>query len=159
MFRYNLDIPVIARGEFFGCGREDFHGKVIAVEFYPKDIPTFIFRSNSGHLFSYLPPQAFSSYARHQDELVDIECPESVPYVFNLEIEGDGFGRIGERIETWQSYVCSADWVDENILVHCVLLYDGSFAFIRNSRFQIGGSNWNPPNWKKLRKEWKLGGH
>lgn len=149
-------LPVVVRKEFLGCS-EDVLGQVFAVEFYPQSVPTFTFLARSGHVYAYLPPHAFSFAApRDLAELVDVECPASPPSVYTFDISGGGFGRVGETVVCWQRYLCSIDWAKENILIHCVLLFDGSFAFLRNSRFQIGGESWNPPDWRKLRHDWRL---
>jgi hypothetical protein len=156
--RYLLEnkIPVIVRKEILQS-EEDADGYVIALEFYPESVPTFTFISKSGHIFAYLPPHAFGFGAeRELTDLVDVECPQSKPSICDLKIQEEGFGKVNERLLAWKTYICSIDWAEENILIHCVQLYDGVFAFLRNSRFQIGGTNWNPPKWKKLRKEWKL---
>ncbi len=150
-------MPVKVRKEFLGA-EKDTVGWVIAVEFYGGSVPTFTFQSGSGHIFAYLPPNAFSfsSCKPTIDKVVDIECPTTTPSVSVLPISDGGWGRIGETVVRWEQYVCSADWEEENLLLHCVVLDDGSFCFLRNSRFQVGGKDWNPPQWKKLREEWHL---
>jgi 8-oxo-dGTP pyrophosphatase MutT (NUDIX family) len=158
MLRHILDPPkrVNLMGRFVGV-TYDVGGELVAVEFYPGSVPTFTFFSDTGHLYAYLPPHAFGHSSR-QDlaELVDVECPASDPSVFTLPVDVGGFGRVGKTVLPWEKYVCSVDWAAENILVHCVTLYDGALAFMRNSRFQIGGRKWEPPDWKKTRHDWRL---
>lgn len=157
-FTLNCEFPVVVHKEFLGA-EENAVAEVVALEFYPGSVPTFTVRSESGHLFAYLPPTAFhfpSSCKRHLEEFLDIECPASEPSVSVLPVSEGGWGRIGGQVVEWEKYICSMDWEDENLLLHCVILDDGSFGFLRNSRFQIGGSYWHPPAWKKLREEWHL---
>lgn len=159
MLRYivNSEMPVRVRKEFLGA-EDDTVGWILAVEFYAGSVPTFTFQSGSGHIFAYLPPNAFSFSCCKPTipSVVDIECPQKAPSVSELPITEGGWGKIGNEVVCWERYVCSADWEDENLLLHCVILDDGSFAFIRNSRFQVGGNSWNPPQWKKQREEWHL---
>lgn len=159
MLRYivNSEMPVRVRKEFLGADA-DVVGFVVAIEFYTGSVPTFTFQSGSGHIFAYLPPNAFSfsSCKPTIQSAVDIECPTSTPSVSVLPITEGGWGRIDQEIVEWKKYVCSIDWEDENLLLHFVILDDDTFCFIRNSRFQIGGTSWNPPKWKKLRDEWHL---
>lgn len=163
MLRFTLKtkIPVTVRKRFLGAN-EDVVADVIALEFYPKSVPTFTVQAD-GHLFAYLPPHSFykiadCTIANEHDltDLADVECPDSVPSVSILDIADPGWGRVDKVTVRWERYVCSIDWADENILIHCVMLYDGSFAFLRNSRFQVGGEEWNPPDWQKQRDEWHL---
>lgn len=154
--------PILVAKEFIGAD-VDIWVQIIAIEVYPNSIPTFTVLSKSGHIFAYIPPQALICHDNWQlnraDYYVDIECPNSPCSVSQLNIIGGGWGRIGTRIISWARYLCSVDWPEENILLHWVLLTDGSFAVIRNSRFQIGGIDWNPPTWKKMREEWHLEEH
>lgn len=158
MTRHVLEIRprVKVRGEFLGYLR-GVEGELVAAEFYPRSVPTFTFYADTGHLYAYLPPHAFG-HSSHQDlaALVDVECPEETPSVFVLPVDGGGCGRVANRFYPWEKYLFSVDWADANILIHCVMLYDGSLAFMRNSRFQVGGDKWSPPDWKKTRHEWRL---
>lgn len=163
MLRFTLKtkIPVTVRKRFLGAN-EDVAADVIALEFYPKSIPTFTVQAD-GHVFAYLPPHAFYKIVdctihneREIVDLVDVECADSDPSVSVLNITGPGWGRVEKMTLRWERYICSIDWADDNVLIHCVMLYDGCFAFLRNSRFQVGGEEWSPPQWGKQRDEWHL---
>lgn len=153
----NPYVRVNLMGSFVGVPY-NVGGELVAVEFYAGSVPTFTFLADTGHLYAYLPPHAFGHSSR-QDlaELVDVECPAESPSVFVLpSVDAGGVGRVGKAVVPWERYVCSVDWAEANVLVHLVMLYDGAPAFMRNSRFQIGGRTWEPPAWKKTRHEWKL---
>jgi len=129
-------------------------GKIVAVESYPGSIPTFTWIAHSGHIYTYLPPHAFSN--RNVRDCVDFECPDTNISVCRLKIEGGGHAKINCNILKWKVYVASIDWIDANYLAHIVLDENNHVRIIKNSKFQIGGEQLNLPEWKKFRSEWTL---
>jgi hypothetical protein len=157
MNRQVIPSTVVAtvRGRFLGTAFDE-RGKLIAVESYRGSVPTFTWRSDSGHLFFYLPPHAFGPMELR--DTVDVTCPSPCIAINDLRIQGGGFATIGRSTDqfSWKRYVCSIDWQDDNQLVH-VVIDDGGFPrIVRNTRFQIGGNALNLPNWKKGREEWTV---
>jgi hypothetical protein len=132
-------------------------GTILAVESYAGSVPTFTWQSTGGHVFAYLPPHALAS-ARERP-LVDFVCPAGGIVAHDFGWEGGGWGTIGSIIVAFSRVLLSVDWPEGNQLAHLCLLDRGELAWLRNSRFQIGGDAFTPPNhWRKARTHWGLPG-
>lgn len=155
--RVNLPQPVKAtvRGDFLGV-KEAVNGRLLAVESYAGFSPTFTWMSDTGHLFTFLPPHAFGVEMSDLRSCIDMVCPSGSIDVSDLALEGPGHGKIGDKIVGWKRYIATIDWHEQNSLCHLVQDAGGRFLFIRNARFQVGGSAYDPPSWKKLRQIWTL---
>ena len=162
-----INAPVL--GSFLGSKKPFEYGGIVAVEAYPGSVPTFTWQSTSGHIYAYLPPHAFGSNPASPPLLrdrVDIECPDEVPSWCQLGLSNrTGHGKIGidrhnTKLVSWGQYLVTLDWAQANVMVHIVTGYDPQDydypMVIRTSRFQVGGTEWNPPDWKKSRVNWKL---
>lgn len=134
-------------------------GRILAVESYAGSVPTFTWASDRGHVFAYLPPWAFQVEDDRPAPLVDFVCPGGSIAAHDFGFEGGGWGRIGETALAWKRYLLTVDWVDQNKMAHLCLTLAGNLAWFRNSRFQVGGYQWDPPKgWQKARGVHRLGG-
>lgn len=142
--------------QFLGIEGESVSGKIVAIESYKDNVLTFSWLSNSGHLFCYLPAIAFSKTSQNLSDFVDFNCPDTKFSICDMGFEGSGCGIVSGKEILWKRYLCTIDWYDANYLAHLVLNYDSDLILIRNSKFQIGGNKFSPPNWKKARSSWSL---
>lgn len=158
--RCNLphSVPAEIKGGILGIGGL-VKGRLIAVESYVGCSPTFTWIADSGHIFCFVPPHAFSTeVGTPLEHCVDMDCPPGPIDVSDLGLEGPGHAKVGERIFVWKKYIATVDWYEQNKVCHLVQTAAGVLVFVRNPRFQVGGEKYDPPTWKKLRETWSVGG-
>jgi len=148
-------LEITVKGKFLGIDVATL-GRIIAIESYEGNVPTFTWISKTGHIFNFLPPHAFGPNETALVNHIDIECPAGPIDVSNLGFEEGGFGKIGINPIAWKRYIASIDWPESNELLHIVMTKDKDILLIRNARFQVGGSRYDPPSWKKAPTLWKL---
>lgn len=148
-------IRATVRPEFLGVDAP-VTGRLVALESYEGCVPTFSWLADSGHLYMFLPPHAFSPPGTMLEECVDMECVSGPIDVVDLRIEGPGFARIGAKTIVWKEYLGTVDWHEENHSLHLLRTPSGAIVMARNPRFQVGGEKLDLPKWKKTRKTWTL---
>mgnify|MGYP000134243378 CR=1 FL=1 len=150
-------IPAFAQNRFLKEGSTgSTAGNIISIESYPNQVPTFSWMSASGHIFFNLPSIAFVEGNPALNLFCDFHCPSSDMELSHLPIEGPGWGVVNGHIFKWKRYITTADWVNDNWVAHLVITYDNCLIWIRNSKFQVGGSELNLPDWDKQREDWRI---
>ncbi len=156
MLRARFDHRIEVKSLFLGMEEgEKVPGSIVSVESYKGSPPTFTWLSSSGHLFAYLPSSAFGP----EDDLgtlVDFHCPDNDIDATNMALQGPGWGLVGDKPVNWKTYLLTVDWPNANQLAHLVLGFKGELIWLRNSRFQVGGTSFSPPTWKKARRTWQV---
>lgn len=138
---------------------DDVPGEIVAIESYAGSIPTFSWRSDAGHLFTYLPACAFSRYAW----TADFACPPGPIVGLDWGFDDGGCGVVGvpgtpgATPVVFKRVLLSVDWPEDNMLAHLVLDKVGALQWIRNSRIRVGvdATELEAPRWKKNRGVWK----
>ncbi len=150
-------VRAYCRNSFLKTGSDGLTpGRIVSIDSYPNQIPTFTWISDSGHVFCNLPPSAFAEPGLGLENFCDFHCPSLDFEIKELPIEGPGWGVVGEKTIRWKSYWMTVDWTDDNWLAHLVVDFDDRLVWIRNSKFQVGGEKLNLPDWDKQRESWKL---
>lgn len=164
--RVRIDVPVTLLGSYLSLaeGADPFpKGRLIAIESYAGSVPTFTWQADSGHIYSYLPPQAVYAWKNNGPDrgekafVPDFACPKGPIVGSDLGFEGPGCGLIGNDVVAWKRYLVTVDWPDGNVLAHLCLGPGGAPVWYRNARFQVGNpAAFDPPHWQKSRATWSL---
>ena len=135
---------------------------------YEGHAPTFSVLLGNGAMFHYVPPHRL----RHADPS-ETACGEVRFDLSDLVYHGSRAGRIvvtayealrdanvtahfkHARTRMNARYVATVDWVDGNDLLHVLALENGQFAMLPSHKVMVGDAPL--PNYKKLRKEWRVG--
>jgi hypothetical protein len=157
--------------------KEWVKAKLIGLTILKGQIPLFEIVTDSGALFSNVPPHkvcaepyqepATSDDVVYTDDLVYFNSPSETfsMCVFDHLAESYVYGFDRKRKPSYRArYICSIDFYQDNNWCHMILRDDGFFGFIPSHKLlfkkeRLHSWEWREltlPDYKKLRREFKL---
>lgn len=172
--RVHADIPKFkthVRAEFLHDLDASYVGQtqpcsVFSISSYVGQAPTFQIRLADGAVFSYLPAHALVDVERAMPPMLDLDdlvyhnCKH---LELSVHVADSLVGPVlayFKRRDLWLAgtYRFTVDWFTGNEMLHCLALENGQTALLPSHKVKFGD---HPPGfapYKKLRREWVVGG-
>lgn len=142
-------------------------GEIVGVSSYKGESLTFIFRTDEGSMFYYIPTHWIATDIDKRNNVMETtwlgnafavyhNCPSNKLTISVNEFMKQKLSCFFVDVHKWMQgeYLFTVDWVDDNILQHVILLETGQLAVLPPHKVKVDGPRSFQP-FKKLRGEWK----